>query len=273
MKLIDVDKNINEDLGDWLKNAVAKTGIMGSTAQLSARQREVQERIYNTGLKFFKNQLDQSLNQAVKTGFVTTKTQAVKPNTIAQATSQSGKSQTDTGSQVTPGSKIVIPKTGYSQNIKTQESRQFSLLSELMESKILNEQQTVGGFIRDFVSGQTDEFAPNPEFQQFLDTSIKKAEQEFTSTGKISDRTYEQLWSTIFNWSRMGGQKSRSGYSSRRNAPRDANNNGIPDDKDRDTWHTKLTGELNKLNPNEPQDIVKMGEIGQKLVDFFEKNR
>lgn len=322
MKLTDVDKNINEDLGDWVRNAVAKTGILGSTEKLSAQQRETQERIYKTGLKFFKNQLQQSLDNAVRTGFVQT-----EPVQTAQSSSQT-QSTDDINVQVTPGSRLIVPKIGAPQYYKVgnrwfnaqnqpvtkpesirsletradggdareeripqstaqqnvrpnrksrrsnqRESTQFSLLSQLVEHRILKEQQSVSGFIQDFVQGQTDEFRPNQEYENFINRVAKKAEQEYITTGKIDDQTYEQLWSTIFNWSKLGRSGRSSSRSSNINVSSvDVDRDGIPDSQERLRWHEEMTRELNNLDPNNPEDVKKMGEIGAKLFDFFKKS-
>jgi hypothetical protein len=321
MKLTDVDKKINEDLGDWVKNAVAKTGLLGRTEKLSAQQLETQERIYKTGLRYFKNQLQQSLDNAVKTGFVKT-----EPIQSPQSSSQT-KQTDDINVSVTPGSRIIVPKIGAlqyykvdnrwfnaqnqpitnpdsiksletkadggdareeripqstaQQNVrpnkrstrsKQRESTRFSLLSQLVEHRVLNEQQSVSGFIQDFVDGQTNEFGPNSEYENFINRVAKKAEQDYITTGKIEDKTYEQLWSAIFNWSKLG-KKDRSRTTSYNSTDYvDSNNNRVDDRVEREQWKKQLVSNLDQLDVNQPESLEKLKSITRELLKFIQSS-
>ena len=321
MKLNDVDVKINEDLGDWVKRKVFKTGIAGQSRKLGAKQQEIQNKIYKTGLQYFKNQLSQSLDRAVKSGFVTTQTPTTRPQSISQATSTQQADQ-DTGVKVQSGNRIVIPRTGMPQyykignkwfnnqnqtitkaqsietlekmadggnareekipenpsqpdkptKTKQRESVQFEFLNMITESKILNEQESVGEFIRDFVGSQTDEFTPNQKYQNFINDSVKTAEQEYIKTGKISDKTYEQLWATIFNWSKLQRGSGRSGRVSYR-ANTDLNNNNIDDGVERERWKRKLSSELENLDLNDENSLNRAAEIARELATFVNQSR
>lgn len=345
MKLVDVDHKLDEDLGDWLGNKIAKTGILGSTAKLSAEQQESQKRIYDTGLKYFKNQLNQSLQSGIKSGFVEIPTEKSTPT--AQAPQQAGATAAATSTQsaaqstknisdrirVAPGKRIVIPKVGSTEYYKTSDGKwynanrqeitnpssieyldnrvnsgqareevlpqssqqkktstkessgKYELLTQLIENRILKEQETVSGFIQDFVAGQTNGFAQNQKYQDFINRVSDNAQIEYQKQGKISDETYEKLWSTIFNWAKIGGGGDSGGGRSRKSSrdfeqdddlSTDSNNNGVPDTQDRQQWVDSMIDDLSRLDLNNPSqkttDIKKMKEITRKLIDFIKSS-
>jgi hypothetical protein len=315
MKLTDVDTKVTEDIGDWVRGAVAKTGILGSDEKLSAQQQETQKRIYDTGLKFFKNELSKSIERAVDSGFIKT-----EPEVAQQTTQQTD--NTDLTVQVQPGYRIVIPKSGAVQYYKTgtkwysaqnqpvinpesiqslenkadggdaREERipqnnqpkkttqresvggKFELLSVLLEERILNEQSTIGGFVKNFVDSQTSDFVENSEYENFISQLAKRAEQEYVTTGKIGDKTYKDMWTTIFNWSKLGN-KSRTRSTSTSFSDTgggDVNQNGIEDKDERIRWHDKITRDLMNIDPNDPRDLKKMTELTRSLAQFVKNS-
>ena len=341
MKLTDVDNKLSEGLGDWLDNTIAKTGIRGQAEKLSAQQQDSQRRIYDTGFKYFKNELSRALKSGVESGFIdTTKQQSAQPNQSQQST-QSTQTDSDTDGTVPPiqvarGRRIVIPKSGIPQYYKsdkgkwfnangspitgqpqiqslenmadggnareenvpqtapsaptrgkknqTRESNgRFELLGQLLEHRILNEQDTVSGFIQDFVANQTDGFANNPKYQDFIKRVADNAEAEWSKNGSLDDKTYEKLWSTIFNWAKIskssGGTSSRSSGGSSRSSGvgevelgGDSDNNGVDDKIDRQQWMDTIVTDLGNMSLNEPsqkvRNLKKMKEVAKQLNDF-----
>lgn len=368
MKLTDVDNKLSEDIGSWLGNTIAKTGIRGRTEKLSAQQQDAQRRIYDTGLKYFKNELGRAIQSGVKSGFIQVPTatsqqaaaQTAQPSQPSQTSQSEQPPQSDTSTgatpststpstapsddgqsaissgielKVPPGERLVIPKRGvpdyyklsngkwYNFNgqvitkstsiqelenradaggarmeklpgepptlaqqrrdvnkskTKTKESSgKFELLTSLLENRILNEQDSVSGFIQDFVNGQTNTFVDNPKYEDFIKRVANSAQKEYSETGKISDKTYEQLWSTIFNWSKMGrgtGKSSGSPRPAEIDTDSDKNDNGIKDTDERIQWHDKVSNELNSIDPNDPRDLEKMKKIAVDLYKFVQSS-
>lgn len=312
MKLTDIDKTVNEGLGDWVKNAAAKSGLLGSDEKLSAQQREFQERIYSIGLRYFKNQLQQNLDRAVKSGFVN-----IEPSQTQQ-TQQTQQPVADQGVQVQSGHRLVIPKSGIPQYYKIgtkwynannqvitnqssidqleqradgggareeripstnnqrttqRESAQFDFLTMLVENKILNEQESVGEFILDYVNGQTDGVATKSKYQRFITDAARRAEQEYIDTGKISDKTYEQLWSAIYQISQTGGGKSRGSVSSSYSGYVDTNRNRMDDREERNRWKKELAVKLNDLDLNDPKSLSDLTKITRELAQFINTSK
>ena len=334
MKLTDVDNKLSEGLGDWLDNTIAKTGIRGQAEKLSAQQQDSQRRIYDTGFKYFKNELSRALKSGVESGFIdTSKQQSTQPQ-------QSTQTDSDTDGTVPPiqvgrGRRIVIPKSGMPQYYKSDKGKwfnangspitgqpqiqslenmadggnareenvpqqspvqtrgkkkparesngRFELLGQLLEHRILNEQDTVSGFIQDFVANQTDGFANNPKYQDFIKRVADNAEAEWSKNGSLDDKTYEKLWSTIFNWAKIskssgGGSSRSSGGSARSSGGGDAelggdsDNNGVDDTIDRQQWMDTIVTDLGNMSLNEPsqktRNLKKMKEVAKQLNDF-----
>jgi hypothetical protein len=324
VKLTEVDARIQEDIGKWLGNTVAKTGLLGSTRKLDAEQQATQKRVYDIGFKYFKNELDQIIQRGVKSGFIVTEppTQSSTTSTSTTATS-SGQTQadnTDLTVKVEPGYRLVIPKSGSpnyykignkwynaqnqpvtnAQSIqslesmadggnareerlqqnstptnkkKTQKESKFQLVNVILEERELMEQSSVGGVIQNFIDTQTSNFADIQEYDQYLSKLSKQAEQEYLKNGKISDKTYQDMWSTIFNWSKMGssqksGQQSRTSSVARDTEITDLNKNGIADTEERIKWHDQLVQDLNSIDPNNKADMKKLADIAIKIKNF-----
>jgi hypothetical protein len=329
MKLSDVDKKINEGLGDWL--------VQRQATKLGAQKKAADDRVFKVGLQYFKNQLNQSLQSGIKSGFIEPpKKLSANAANAASSTVKSVSDVSDTSSatkqqrsadtnanasvQVQPGQRIVIPKVGALQyyklsngkwynannqeitrktaiqnleqqaettgrareeNIppankqKTSESRKFTLLSQLIENKILNEQETVSGFIQDYVASQTDEFGPNPKYTDFINRLSNTAQNEYAETGEISDKTYEQLWSTIFNWSKLSRRGSgRGSVKSSRNdsIDTDTDKDGVPDKAQRREWLNKTVDTLDKIDPSDSTGVKEIGKIGKQLYNFAKQS-
>lgn len=325
MKLTEVDNRIQEDIGKWVGDAVAKTGLLGSTRKLDAEQRETQDRIYKTGFKYFKNELNQIIQRGVKSGFIVTEpptqSSGAASGTSATSTSQTQADDTDLTVRVQPGYRLIIPKSGSpthykvgnkwynaqnqqvtnAQSIqslermadggnareerlpqtpttptkkKTQRESKFQLVNVILEERELMEQSTVSGVIKNFIDSQTSAFADIPEYEQYISKLSKQAEQEYLKNGSISDKTYQDMWTTIFNWSKMG-RSSRSGSSTRDDAAisntdtTDVNKNGVPDTEERIKWHDQLVQDLNNIDPNNKADMKKLADIAIKIKNFI----
>lgn len=324
MKLTEVDKRIEEDIGKWIGNAVAKTGLLGSTRKLDAEQQATQKRIYDIGFKYFKNELNQIIQRGVKSGFIVTEPPA-QASTTPSATSSMPASQTqaddtDLTVKVQPGYRLIIPKSGSpthykvgnkwynaqnqqvtnAQSIqslermadggnareerlpqtptttkkKTQRESKFQIVNVILEERELMEQSTIGGVIKNFIDTQTSKFADIPEYEQYVSKLSKQAEQEYLKDGKISDKTYQDMWSTIFNWSKMGsskidGQQSKTSSVARDTETTDLNKNGIADTEERIKWHDQLVQDLNNIDPNNKADMKKLADIAIKIKNFI----
>jgi hypothetical protein len=153
----------------------------------------------------------------------------------------------------------------------------------------LNEQETVSGFIQDFVANQTNGFANNPKYQDFIKRVADNAQAEWSKKGELDDKTYEKLWSTIFNWAKIskgsgGGSSQRAGGSSKSGSAGgddvdlggDSDNNGVDDKIDRQQWMDTIVNDLGNMSLNDPvqkiKNLKKMKEVAKQLNDFVQSS-
>lgn len=150
-----------ERVNEGLKDVIAKTGIMGQTAKLSAEQQAKQEKIYKIAGKNFQNQLFKSIDSAVKSGLVappgkstdTATTASSVPTTPKAATTSSSAQPApppgqETVTRVPKGKMLVIPRTGIAEYYKI-DAQWFNALgqkiSDPKQTEVLDNKADAGG--------------------------------------------------------------------------------------------------------------------------------
>lgn len=276
MKISDLSnsKNVTEGLG---------SAIASEFRSKDSNNKVRDEKIKEYGRKDFFNQLSSSLQAAIKSGVVV----LTNPSTSTSATTQLGQSGKDvmnspyaqqlaqqrkakqaaaigaTGPGPDPGS---TGATGFRPNFELRESRtlhesQYKLFNKLVESRMLTESESVSKFVQDFVKGQTRGFVNNPSYSNNVKMIADKIDAEYAKNKTISGQLVDQIWETIWAWSKLG-KKQSSGYGSFA----DIDHDGTDDAIERDTDRKKLLQKINRTDFNDPDQLKLLKPDLEKIL-------
>ena len=270
-------------------------GIFDALAQQFTRKdynnKKRDEKIKEYGRKDFYNQLTSSLQAAIKSGVVVkTDPSILRPGAIigpvvsAQNTMNSPYAQElannrrakqasaigATGSISRLGATGPDPgstgATGFRPNFELRESRtlhesQYKLFNKLVESSMLTESESVSKFVQDFVKGQTRGFVNNPAYSNNIKMIADKLDDHYAKKGTFYSKLVDQLWETIWAWSKLG-KKQSSGYGSFT----DMDHDGTDDSIERTTDRKRLLQKIIKTDFNDPDQLKLLKSDLEKLL-------
>jgi hypothetical protein len=140
---------------------------------------------------------------------------------------------------------------------------------------MLTESESVSKFVQDFVKGQTRGFVNNPAYSNNIKMIADKIDAEYAkavqkapwsadaSASAIfrNSKLVDQLWETIWAWSKLG-KKQSSGYGSFT----DMDHDGTDDSIERTTDRKRLLQKIIRTDFNDPDQLKLLKSDLEKLL-------